>query len=59
MLGQLFALAAHDGVFVVGSLPRDRSPTASGDRYDVIGAAACLVGVAVIMFAPRAGVPDA
>jgi small multidrug resistance family-3 protein len=23
------------------------------DRYDVIGAAICLVGVAVIMYAPR------
>jgi small multidrug resistance family-3 protein len=23
------------------------------DRYDVIGAAVCLIGVAVIMYAPR------
>jgi small multidrug resistance family-3 protein len=28
------------------------------DRYDVLGAAVCLVGVAVIMYAPRAGVLD-
>jgi small multidrug resistance family-3 protein len=25
------------------------------DRWDLIGAAVCLVGVAVIMFAPRQG----
>jgi small multidrug resistance family-3 protein len=47
-------LAAYGGVFVAGSL-------AWGiifdgfrpDRYDLIGAAICLVGVAVIMYAPR------
>jgi small multidrug resistance family-3 protein len=26
------------------------------DRYDLAGAAICLVGVAVVMFAPRASV---
>lgn len=47
-------LAAYGGVFVVGSL-------AWGiifdgfrpDRYDIIGAVIALVGVAVIMYAPR------
>jgi small multidrug resistance family-3 protein len=47
-------LAAYGGVFVAGSL-------AWGiifdgfrpDRYDIIGAAICLLGVAVIMYGPR------
>ena len=47
-------LAAYGGIFVAGSL-------AWGiifdgfrpDRYDIIGAALCLLGVAVIMYAPR------
>ncbi|CAN5331552.1 YnfA family protein [soil metagenome] len=53
-------LAAYGGVFVVGSLLWGM--VADGfrpDRYDVIGAAVCLFGVAVIMYAPRAGVLDA
>jgi small multidrug resistance family-3 protein len=29
------------------------------DRYDVIGAGICLLGVVVIMYAPWAGVLDA
>lgn len=52
-------LAAYGGVFVVGSLLWGM--VADGfrpDRYDVVGAAVCLVGVAVIMYAPRAGVLD-
>ena len=52
-------LAAYGGVFVAGSLLWGM--VADGfkpDRYDVIGAAVCLVGVAVIMYAPRAGVLD-
>ena len=52
-------LAAYGGVFVVGSLLWGMA--ADGfrpDRYDVFGAAVCLVGVAVIMYAPRAGVLD-
>ncbi|MGC3859821.1 YnfA family protein [Micromonospora chersina] len=48
-------LAAYGGIFVAGSLAWgmvvDRFRP---DRYDVIGAAICLVGVAVIMYAPRA-----
>jgi len=47
-------LAAYGGIFVAGSL-------AWGiifdgfrpDRYDIIGAAICFLGVAVIMYAPR------
>lgn len=47
-------LAAYGGVFIAGSL-------AWGiifdgfrpDRYDIIGATICLIGVAVIMYAPR------
>ncbi|HEY9555157.1 MAG TPA: YnfA family protein [Acidimicrobiales bacterium] len=47
-------LAAYGGIFVAGSLVWgvvvDRF---SPDRYDYIGAAICLIGVAVIMYAPR------
>ena len=49
-------LAAYGGVFVAGSLLWGM--VADGfkpDRYDIIGAAICLVGVAVIMYAPRPG----
>jgi small multidrug resistance family-3 protein len=47
-------LAAYGGVFVVGSLAW--GIVADGfrpDRFDLAGAAICLIGVAVIMFAPR------
>lgn len=47
-------LAAYGGVFVVGSLLWGM--VADGfrpDRFDVIGAGVCLVGVVVIMYAPR------
>lgn len=47
-------LAAYGGVFVAGSLAWGM--VADGyrpDRFDVIGAAVCLVGVTVIMYAPR------
>ena len=47
-------LAAYGGVFVAGSLAWGM--VADGfrpDRYDVGGALICLVGVAVIMYAPR------
>lgn len=49
-------LAAYGGVFVVGSLLW--AAVADGfrpDRWDVVGALVCLVGVAVIMYAPRSG----
>jgi small multidrug resistance family-3 protein len=46
-------LAAYGGVFVAGSLAW--GVVADGfrpDRYDLAGALICLVGVAVIMYAP-------
>jgi len=48
-------LAAYGGIFVAGSLAW--GVVADGfepDRWDLAGAAICLVGVGVIMFAPRA-----
>lgn len=47
-------LAAYGGIFVAGSLAW--GVVADGfepDRFDLAGAAICLVGVAVIMWAPR------
>lgn len=47
-------LAAYGGIFVAGSLAW--GITVDGfrpDRWDYLGAAVCLLGVAVIMFAPR------
>jgi small multidrug resistance family-3 protein len=47
-------LAAYGGVFIVGSMAWgiafDRFRP---DRYDLAGAVLCLIGVAVIMYAPR------
>ncbi|MER5266301.1 YnfA family protein [Actinosynnema sp. NPDC002837] len=47
-------LAAYGGVFVAGSLAWgvvvDKFRP---DRWDYVGAAICLLGVAVIMYAPR------
>jgi small multidrug resistance family-3 protein len=47
-------MAAYGGVFVAGALVWgmvvDRFEP---DRWDVVGAAICLLGVAVIMYAPR------
>jgi small multidrug resistance family-3 protein len=48
-------LAAYGGVFVAGSLIW--GIVVDGfrpDRWDLIGAGICLLGVAVIMYAPRA-----
>jgi small multidrug resistance family-3 protein len=47
-------LAAYGGVFVAGSLAW--GVLVDGfrpDRFDLIGAGLCLLGVAVIMYAPR------
>ena len=47
-------LAAYGGVFVAGSLLWGM--VADGfrpDHWDITGAAVCLVGVALIMYAPR------
>jgi small multidrug resistance family-3 protein len=49
-------LAAYGGVFIVGSLVWGMLLDGfRPDRWDLIGAAVCLAGVAVIMFAPRQG----
>jgi small multidrug resistance family-3 protein len=48
-------LAAYGGIFVAGSLLWGMALDGfRPDRWDVIGAVICLVGVAVIMYAPRA-----
>jgi small multidrug resistance family-3 protein len=47
-------LAAYGGVFIISSLLW--GIVFDGfrpDRYDIAGATVCLVGVAVIMYAPR------
>lgn len=49
-------LAAYGGVFVAGSLLW--GVVVDGyrpDRFDILGAAICLLGVAVIMYTPRSG----
>ncbi len=47
-------LAAYGGVFVAGSLAWGMAFDGfRPDRWDVIGAAVCIIGVAVIMYAPR------
>jgi small multidrug resistance family-3 protein len=47
-------LAAYGGVFVAGSLAWGMvADKFEPDRWDLAGAAICLVGVAVIMYAPR------
>jgi len=47
-------LAAYGGVFVAGSLAWGMVMDGfRPDRYDLVGAAICLVGVAVIMYVPR------
>ena len=51
-------LAAYGGVFVAGSLVWGMVFDGfRPDRYDIIGALICLVGVGVIMFAPRSSMP--
>ncbi|WP_104167373.1 YnfA family protein [Arthrobacter sp. SX1312] len=47
-------LAAYGGVFVAGSLTWGMLVDGfRPDRWDVLGSAVCLVGVALIMFMPR------
>jgi small multidrug resistance family-3 protein len=47
-------LAAYGGVFVAGSLIWGIAFDGfRPDRFDLLGAALCLVGVAIIMYSPR------
>ena len=47
-------LAAYGGVFVAGSLLWGMAFDGfRPDRWDIIGSAVCLVGVSIIMYAPR------
>lgn len=47
-------LAAYGGVFVAGSLAWGMAVDGfRPDRWDIAGAMICLLGVAVIMYAPR------
>ena len=47
-------LAAYGGVFVVGSLAWGMVVDGfRPDRFDIVGALVCLIGVGVIMYAPR------
>jgi small multidrug resistance family-3 protein len=47
-------LAAYGGVFVAGSLAWGTLVDGfRPDRFDLIGASICLVGVGVIMYSPR------
>lgn len=49
-------LAAYGGIFVAGSLAWGIAFDGfRPDRWDIAGALICLIGVAVIMYAPRAG----
>ncbi len=47
-------LAAYGGVFIIGSLAWGMVFDGfDPDRYDIAGAAICLIGVTIIMYAPR------
>ena len=47
-------LAAYGGVFIVGSIAWGMAfDSFRPDRYDISGAALCLVGIGIIMYAPR------
>lgn len=47
-------LAAYGGVFVAGSLAWGMALDGfKPDNYDITGALICLIGVAIIMYAPR------
>jgi small multidrug resistance family-3 protein len=49
-------LAAYGGVFVAGSLAWGMALDGfRPDRWDLAGAAVCLIGVGLIMYAPRRG----
>jgi small multidrug resistance family-3 protein len=47
-------LAAYGGIFIIGSIAWGVAFNGfRPDRYDLIGAAICLVGIGTIMYAPR------
>jgi small multidrug resistance family-3 protein len=47
-------LAAYGGVFIVGSIAWGMAfDSFRPDRYDLAGAAICLIGVGIAMYAPR------
>jgi small multidrug resistance family-3 protein len=47
-------LAAYGGIFVAGSLGWGVALAGyRPDRFDLVGAAVCLAGVGIIMYAPR------
>jgi small multidrug resistance family-3 protein len=47
-------MAAYGGVFIAGALAWGMAMDGfRPDRWDIVGAVICLVGVAVIMYAPR------
>lgn len=47
-------LAAYGGIFVAGSLAWGTLVDGfRPDRFDLVGAVICLLGVAVIIYAPR------
>ena len=49
-------LAAYGGVFVAGSLAWGMALDGfRPDRWDLVGATVCLIGVALIMYGPRHG----
>ena len=53
-------LAAYGGVFVAGSLAWGMIVDGFAlDRFDYLGAGLCLLGVAVIMYAPRTATSSA
>ena len=50
------AYAAYGGVYVAASLIWLWAiEGAKPDRWDIVGAATCLAGMAIILFAPRSG----
>jgi small multidrug resistance family-3 protein len=50
--GRIFA--AYGGIFIVGSILWGMAFEGfRPDRWDVVGGAVCLVGMAIIMYAPR------
>ena len=48
------AFAAYGGIYILASIAWMRlAEGARPDRWDLIGGAVCLVGAAIILFAPR------